>query len=89
MFCLAKFFAKIIDIIIIDGIVNIIAKACSFASVGCSKFQNGIITNYATIFILGLVLLGLFLLQFYIPIIIPQQSGLFSVLQQSIMSIIK
>ncbi len=89
LFYLAKFFAKIIDIIIIDGIIKALAKICSFASMGCSKIQNGIISNYATIFILGLVLLGLLLLQFYIPIIIPQQSGLFSILQQSIMSIIK
>ena len=89
LFCLAKFFAKIIDVLVIDGLVNGLAKICSFASFGCSKIQNGIIANYATIFVLGLVLLGLFLLQIYIPIIMPQQGGLISILQQSLMSIIK
>ena len=89
LFCLAKFFAKIIDVLVIDGLVNGLAKICSFASFGCSKIQNGIIANYATIFVLGFVLLGLFLLQIYIPIIMPQQGGLISILQQSLMSIIK
>jgi NADH-quinone oxidoreductase subunit L len=89
LFCLAKFSWKIIDSIIIDGIVNACGKICQTASVGCSKIQNGIISNYATITILSLVLLGLLLLQIYIPIIMPQQDGLFNVLQQTIMSIIK
>jgi len=89
LFCLAKFSWKVIDSIIIDGIVNACGKICQTASVGCSKIQNGIISNYATITILSLVLLGLLLLQIYIPIIMPQQDGLFNVLQQAIMSIIK
>jgi NADH-quinone oxidoreductase subunit L len=89
LFYLAKFSWKIIDAVIIDGLVNLCGKICQTASVGCSKIQNGIISNYATIIILGLVLCGLLLLQLYIPIIMPQQGGLLNVLQQSLMSIIK
>ncbi len=57
-----KFFWKIFDVKIIDGGVNGIAKYFSKLSLDWRKIQSGVIQDYATIAIAGVVLILLYIL---------------------------
>lgn len=57
-----KFLWNIFDVKIIDGAVNGIAKYCAKLSVDWRKIQTGVIQDYATIAIAGVVLILLYII---------------------------
>jgi NADH-quinone oxidoreductase subunit L len=88
LFLLAKISHKLIDVVIIDGVVNLFAKLCSIFSKSLSKIQNGVISTYSTIMILGLVMIGFYVLAIYLPIISPMNDSFFDMMLQGWQTII-
>ncbi len=44
---------KIVDVLIIDGLVNLVAKVCSLVGAGVRKIQTGYIPDYAWLIMAG------------------------------------
>ena len=57
-----KFLLKLVDIKIIDGLVNGLAKLFDWFGRGLRNFQTGLIQNYAVLIVVGIVFILAFLL---------------------------
>ncbi|MFZ9470780.1 MAG: hypothetical protein ACO26G_07035, partial [Rickettsiales bacterium] len=83
---LGKFLWKNVDIRIIDAIPNGSATICRFGSQIISKMQTGLVYHYGAWMAIGMALIGLYFIDFLIPII-SNGDTLFGIVKKSFLNL--